>query len=558
MGMPGVERAASRVLRRARLWLGAALLACLLTGCTTLHEYWENGCKVGPNYARPPAAVAERWIDQGDERLRLGPEEHRRWWAAFSDPILDELVCAAFQQNLELKASSFRVLELEAVLGTVIGRLFPQQQFAQGHYIRQALSKEVANREFIPKRFYSDWLFGLGLAWELDLWGKYRRNIEAFQAELDAGIESYDDLLVRVLAEVATAYTEYRTLDAQLAFVRANVKLQQETLTIAQARFRGGLVSELDVDQAGSILQQTLALIPQLEINRRVAQNRLCVLLGIPPLDLRAKLGERPIPAAAPEVVLGVPAELLRRRPDVRKAEREAAARCARIGIAEAEWYPAVTITGQIGYEAQYFPDLFRPTALTGQVGPSFNWKILNYGRIANDVLRAEAIFQQAVLRYQQAVLTANEDVENAVVRFLKAQQRAREQGKAVEAMQKAANIAVAQYKAGLIDFNRVSLIQQNLVEQQITYAAAQGEIAQGLIAVYKALGGGWQIRLDGCGPCAAAPAAPAALPAPPPAAKPDGVPLPTPEEKGKGDAMLGREIELVVPTKLPPRRYPG
>jgi NodT family efflux transporter outer membrane factor (OMF) lipoprotein len=550
-------------MRRARLWLGAGLLASLLTGCTTLKQYWDNGCKVGPNYSRPPADVAERWIDQGDPRLRLDPEEHRQWWKAFHDPVLDDLVCAAFQQNLELKQESFRVLEYEAILGTVIGRFFPQTQDAFGSYTRTVLSTEVANRQFIPQRFYSTWAYGVGLAWELDVWGKYRRDIESFQAELDASIEGYDDKLVNVLAEVASAYTRYRILDAQIEYVKANVRLQQETLKVAQARFKGGLVSELDVDQAESLLQQTLADIPKLEIQQREAQNRLCVLLGVPPFEMRVKLGTKPIPTAPPEVILGVPAELLKRRPDVRKAEREAAAKCARIGIAETDWYPAVSIGGNIGYQAQYFGDLFDSQALAGRIGPSFDWKILNYGRIANNVLRAEAVFQQAVLSYQQAVLKANEEVENAVVKFLKAQQRLREQSLAVKAAEKAVVIALAQYKAGTVDFNRVSLIEQNLVQQQLTEAAAKGEIAEGLIAIYKALGGGWQIRLDGC-VCVGAPApAEPVIPPAAPLAAPDRLPKPSPAPKGDpqlddkkpADAKGKDDLTAVIPTKLPPRR---
>ncbi len=550
--------------RRWRLGLGTLVLASLMTGCTTFKTYWENGLKLGPNYSRPPAPVADRWIDQGDPRLRLDPEEHRCWWKTFNDPILDDLICAASQQNLLLKEQSFRVLEFEAILGTVIGRFFPQSQRAFGNYTRTAISREVANREFLPERFYSNWGYGLGLVWELDLWGKYRRDIESFQAELDASIENYDDLLVKTLAQVAETYLQYRILETQIDLLRANVKLQQDTLNIARARFKGGLVSELDVDQAESLLQQTIAEIPQLEIQQRQAANRLCVLLGLPPFDLSKKLGTKPIPLVPPEVILGVPAELIRRRPDVRRAEREAAAQCARIGIAESEWYPAVSISGTIGAQAQHFPDLFSSQAMVGSIGPSFNWKILNYGRIANNVLRTEAIFQQHVLRYQQTVLTANEEVENAVVRFLKAQQRLREQRKSVEAAERSVVIALAQYQAGTVDFNRVSLIQQNLVSQQLTEATAKGEIAQGLIAIYKALGGGWQIRLDGCQVVNAPPGMEASIP---PMRletpikqpqKPPVIPFDPLLEKKKDTNKTDKEKpepSVVVPTRLPPRR---
>ncbi|MFO0880224.1 MAG: efflux transporter outer membrane subunit [Gemmataceae bacterium] len=570
------------VQSRVRLWLGAVLLACALTGCTTLREYCENGLKVGPNYARPPAPVASQWVDQSDSRVRTDPDEHRQWWKVFNDPVLDDLICAAYHQNLELRQQSFRVLELEAILGTVIGRLFPQQQSMQGGYQRVGLSQAVANRQGIIQRFYSQWAYGVGLAWEIDLWGKYRRNIESFEGELNAGIEEYDDILVKLLGDVATTYNQYRVLDTQLALVRANVELQRETLKIAQARFRGGLVSELDVDQSESILQQTLAMIPQLEIELRIAQNHLCVLMGIPVEDLAQRLGRKAIATTAPEVILGVPAELLKRRPDVRRAEREAAARCARIGIAESEWYPAVTISGTIGYQAEFFPNLFDTKALEGVVGPAFHWNILHYGRIANNVLRTEANFQRAVVHYQNTVLKANEDVENAVVRFLKSQQKARELAKSVQAAEKAVRIALAQYRSGQVDFNRVSLLEQNLVQQQVLEAQARGEIVTGLIGIYRSLGGGWQVRLDGCATCSGGLSPHVApqekltgdkenfVPQPRPdqddKAKPsngdnkNNTPEKRDDDKNKNDSQKSENKavqmmeEKVIPTRLPPR----
>ncbi len=500
--------------RLVRVWAVAALLAPLLAGCTTLRQYLDNGCLVGPNYARPPAAVAENWIDQADPRVRTTPEEQRAWWKVFGDPILDDLVCTASQQNLTLKQLSFAVLQQEAALGVTIGQLFPQTQAAQGSYTRNVLSTRVANREFVRQRWFDNWAAGFVLAWELDLWGKYRRQVESAQDNLDASVENYDNQLVQVLADVATAYAQYRIFERRLELIRANVKLQEETLTIARARFKGGLVSELDVDQAESTLQQTKSVVPQLEIQLRQQQNQLCLLLGIPPEDLKAKLGGGPIPKAPPEVILGVPAELLRRRPDVRRAERLAAAQCAQIGVAESQFYPAVSINGNIGYQAKNFPQLFTEKALDGMVGPSFNWPILNYGRLANNVLANEALFQEDVATYQQTVLQANTDVENGVVQFLKSQEQTRELDLSVVAAEKAVKVALAQYKAGQIDFNRVSLIEQNLVTQQDSQAQAAGNIALGLIAVFRALGGGWQIRLDGCGPCGPVAAAPAAAPA--------------------------------------------
>jgi NodT family efflux transporter outer membrane factor (OMF) lipoprotein len=272
---------------------------------------------------------------------------------------------------------------------------------------------------------------------------------------------------------------------------------------------------ELILDQAITLLKQTEAGIPELEISLRLANNQLCILLGIPPEDLRAKLGpppnaKEPIPTATPEVALGIPADLLRRRPDIRRAERQAAAQCALIGVAEADFYPHISLTGTLGYSAQQFKNLFNPLAFNGTVGPSVQWDVLNYGRILNNVRLQNAKFQELTATYQKSVLNAQQEVENGLVTFLKAQQRAKLQEECVKSALKAEQISKTNWQTGGVDFTTVSLIQQNKVQQEDTLAQAKGEIALGLIQLYKALGGGWQIRLNGCEPAVApAPVAP-------------------------------------------------
>ncbi|MBY0527784.1 MAG: efflux transporter outer membrane subunit [Gemmataceae bacterium] len=474
-------------------------LALSFTGCTTLSEYVHNGFKVGPNYKRPPAPVAEQWIDATDVRVRSEPTDGSCWWTIFGDPVLDSLVQGAYQQNLTLREAGFRVLAQRAQLGIAIGELFPQSQYMNGDYTRVNLSGVVANRVGAPELYYSQWDFGFGMSWELDFWGRFRRSIEAARDELDASVETYDDALVSLIGDVATNYVTLRTLQQQIAYARENVRLQTISLNIATARFKGGQASEMDVNQAQSDLSNTQSLIPQLEIQARQATNRLCVLLGIPPEDLAAKLGQAPIPTTPPEVVVGIPADLLRRRPDIRRREREAAAQSAQIGVAEAALYPAFTINGTIGWSAEEFKDLFSGQAGRGVISPSFQWNLLNYGRLLNNIRLQDARFQALVAQYQQTVLQANAEVENGIIRFLRSQQQARFLATAVAAEQKAVKDAIAQYEGGLTDFNRVAVIQERLVTRQNSYAVAQGEIALGMVQVYRALGGGWQLR---CQPC--------------------------------------------------------
>jgi NodT family efflux transporter outer membrane factor (OMF) lipoprotein len=476
----------------------------LSSGCTSLPEYIRNGFKVGPNFAKPPAPVAKEWIDAADKRVRSESDDLSKWWTVFNDPVLDSLVCFAYQQNLTLRVAGFRVLEARAQLAIDAGNFFPQKQQMTGDYTRTGLSERTANNFLnfgVPgvSRFFSQWDYGFNLSWELDFWGRFRRAVESDADTLDASVENYDDVLVTLLGDMATNYVQYRTYERRIKFAEDNEELQRETLAISEARFKAGTVSELDVDQARSTLEQTQAEIPELRISLRQTANQMCILLGIPPEQLQTKLGSAGIPVAPPEVAVGIPAELLRRRPDVRRAERQAAAQCAQIGVAESDFYPHIAITGTIGYSAQEFKDVFRSSAFNGTVGPSFQWNVLNYGRILNNVRVQDAKFQELVTTYQGTVLSAAQEVENGLVTFLQAQERVKYQAASAEDAAKAVKLALIQYKAGTVDFTRVTQLELNLVPLQDTLAQAQGEIATGLIQVYKGLGGGWQIRYTGC-----------------------------------------------------------
>lgn len=490
-------------LRSARhiSWgLLSGVIVLAICGCNVT-EYVQNGFKVGPNYRRPPAPVAQRWIDADDQRVHSEATDDSQWWTVFNDQTLNDLVQTAYRQNLTLREAGFRVLQNRALLAGAVGNLFPQKQTEVFDFTRTNLSRQVANRQAAPQPFYNQWDEGFNLSWELDFWGRFRRAIESASDELDASVENYDDVLVTLVGDVASAYVQIRTLQQQIAYARQTLGLQRQSLAIAKAKFKGGQTSEVDVNQGQSDVSNTEALIEQQLIALRQANNRLCVLLGLPPEDLLPKLGDAPIPVAPPDVAVGIPADLLRRRPEVRRAERNAAAQCAQIGIAETALYPAIAINGTMGWSAQEFKGLFAGDAFRGTVGPSFTWNILNYGRLLANIRVQDAKFEQLVAHYQQTVVRAGEDVENGLVTFLRAQVRSRFQNTAVNAEMKALKEAIAQYKGGLVDFNRVVLIQEKLVERQQTLAEANGQIALGLIQVYRALGGGWQIR---CAPPAA------------------------------------------------------
>jgi NodT family efflux transporter outer membrane factor (OMF) lipoprotein len=481
-----------------RRWAAAAALALSLGGCTPLHEYVRNGFKVGPNYREPPAPVAAGWIEETDPRVRKERDDLSQWWTVFNDPALVQLIDTAYRQNLTLREAGFRVLAARAQLGIAVGELFPQTQYMNGDFVQRNVSLAVANKAATPQRSFPQWDYGFGLAWELDFWGKFRRGVEQADDNFQASGDDYDAVLVTTLGDVAANYVQLRTNEQQLEYLKQNIEIQQESLRIARARFKAGATTELDVDQAEVTLTQTQSQVHQQEIAIRQSIHRLCVLIGIPPEDLRAKLGPAPIPTPPTDVGPGVPADLVRRRPDVRRQERLAAAQCAAIGIADADFYPAISINGTIGYSAQQFGRLFSQQGFRGSVGPSFQWNILEYGRLINNVRQQRTLFEVLVATYQQQVLTAAEEVENGLVTFLESQGRARSLEETVAAAEKGVKVAIAQYAGGKVDYNRVAVLEQNLVQQQQALADARGQVAQGLVQVYRALGGGWEIRCAG------------------------------------------------------------
>ena len=479
-----------------------AVAICLLAGCTGVRQWWHNGFKVGPEYCGIATPVGDHWIDVGSPNIRSETTEYCHWWTVFGDPILDRLVQTAYHQNLPLKIAGFRILEARAQRGIAAGSLFPQQQGINAAYSRNKFSdKMYPFGQFPGNRAFDDWLVGFDMAWELDVWGKIRRGIESADANLDAQIDNYDDVLVILQAEVAAAYIQMRAVEEQLAYARKNVELQQASLNIIRRRFEQGVVGELDVRQAGAQLAITESLIPLLEQAHRQIQNGLCLLVGTPPGSLRAELGElRPTPVPPADVVVGIPADLLRRRPDVRRAERQAAAQSARIGMAEAEFYPQIAITGNIAFEAEQFGDLFNWRSKGGRVGPGLRWNILNYGRIRNHVRVEDARFEQAVLGYQQTVLAANKEAEDAIVAYLREQQRVKSLQQATQEVIRALEIGLRLYEQGVVDYQRVLDSQRAAVQQQDALAQSRGQVATNLVAVYKALGGGWMMRY-GLGP---------------------------------------------------------
>jgi NodT family efflux transporter outer membrane factor (OMF) lipoprotein len=496
-------------------WLALLTVVGVLlgsSGCVTLglRDWVRNGFKVGPNYCKPPAPAAAEWIQARDADVQ---KRHLQdWWTVFQDETLNNLIRIAYEQNPNLRVMGARVLQARAQQGMAAGNLFSQTQGLRGLYSNGTINGHPAYLNFT----------GFNLSWEADLWGRIRRNIESANANLDASVENYDDALVTLLADVATNFVQYRIAQQRLKIVRANVRIQEEILALVERQEKVGInkVTMLDVNQARTVLEQTRATIPSLEITLGQANDTLCTLLGIPPYDLERELGEgpelgeSPMPNTPTWVAAGIPADLLRRRPDVRSAERQVAAQSAQIGVAEADFYPTVAVTGILGYDTLGFPlpGLPGSNGFLGFVIPTFNWKILNYGRIVNNVRFQKARLQELIAAYQNKVLTAGREVQIPLRGFLRSQEQAADLARAVDAARAALRIGQDQFRVGTIPFNTVFNLETAQVQQQDQLAVARGNIALYLINVYRALGGGWEIRLqDGNGP----PSPTASLPAP-------------------------------------------
>jgi NodT family efflux transporter outer membrane factor (OMF) lipoprotein len=479
----------------------ALALAAVVSGCTTL----------GPDYKRPEVAVQQEWINLSEAAYKPEePIEDGLWWKVFEDPVLDEFIETAYSQNLTLKVAGLRILEARAQLGIAVGNLYPQQQQATAGATYIKSSKNGANTAGPDLNFWN-YDTGLSAGWEIDFWGRFARGIESADASLLASVANYDDVLVTMTAQVANTYLAARTFQQRIAIAKENIKIQERGLKISTVRFNSGATTELDVNQAETLLRTTQASIPSFVAGQRQASNALGTLLGITPQEIRMRINsahvvEGIIPDAPVEVGVGIPADLLRRRPDVRRAELAAWAQSALIGVAKADLYPSISLVGTIGLSAAGatssgsngagdWDDMFESDSLRFQGGPALNWNIFNYGRIKNNVRVQDARLQQALVSYQNTVLQAGQEVEDSMVSFLQTKAQGEYLLLAVNAAKRSVDISMVQYEDGGTDYTTVLDTHRQLVIQEDNYTANRGQIVQSLVGLYRALGGGWKIR---------------------------------------------------------------
>ena len=464
-------------------WIMAVMSGVLLAGCA-----------VGPNYQKPKAGAPANWSSPlaGGETNRA--PDLAAWWKNFGDTHLDSLMATAIRSNLTLRIAEARVREARAERGVVAGGLWPSVG-SSASYSRNRWGQN----SFPPLPpgtvlDYNAYNAGFDAAWELDIFGGTRRAVEAANAELGAAEYAQRDVLISLLAEVARNYIGARSYQQRLVITRDNIRVQREILDLTSNRFENGLSSDLDVQQATAVLTSTEAEVPTLETGFRRSVYALAVLLARPPGALLDEMSaEKPIPLTPPLVPVGLPSDLLQRRPDVERAERELAAATARIGVAKSELFPKFSLTGFVALESISAEHWFDYGSRAWSAGPTMEWKLFEAGRIRANVRAQNARQEQALDSYQQTVLTALEDVENALTAYAREQVRRESLSQSVQANQQALGLSTQLYRSGLADFLRVLDSERSLFVAQDALVQSDQTVSLNLVQLYKALGGGWQ-----------------------------------------------------------------
>ncbi len=462
-----------------------------------------GACMVGPDYETPDYSVPDQWQTAIIEEMGTDTTGStlELWWTAFNDTTLTSLIRRSELANLDLAAAVARVSEARAIRGIAVGGLLPDISL-DAAYSRTKLSENGvqgqqtggAGAALLTEPF-NVWQAGLSLKWEIDVFGKIRRQVESSTAGMEASVEDYRDVLVTLYGEVATSYVDVRAFQTRLAFANSNAQSQRESVQLTRDRYRAGLTSALDVAQAESNLASTESEIPALEIGLAISLNRLAILLGQPPGSLNNELmTDSRIPPDPAGVAAGIPADLLRRRPDIRRAERELAQATALIGVAVADLYPSFSLTGFLQLESLDFTDLGDGASLGWGIIPGMKWNLFNGGKIRNRIRVEEARTQQALIAYEQSILNALEEVTDAMVSYERERQRRDRLQEAADASQRSVDLVRTQYVSGLTNFQNVLDSQRSLFRQQDQLADSDGRVIKNLIDLNRALGGGWSL----------------------------------------------------------------
>ncbi|MFC4993790.1 efflux transporter outer membrane subunit [Rubritalea tangerina] len=463
--------------------LSALILGSLLTSCNTMI--------VGKNYQSPEIITPDTWHQSLAKDMRSSSSSLHSWWKKFNDPTLTKLVNMSAKANPDVKIALERVVEAQE--GRRISRsgLAPTVDLA-GNVLGSSQSENTDPPNLLGGQSYENWSTGASASWELDFFGGVRRAIESSDATAEALEEAYRDTLVTLFSEVAFSYIEVRTFEERIRQAQNNIKNQAESVELTQERFEAGLVPELDVSQAQTNLANSRALVPQLRAQRAVSLNRLATLLGKYAGEGEALVNNsKGIPMPSSNTGIGLPTNLLRSRPDIRRAERELAAQTARIGVAEADLYPRFFLAGDFAFQSGNTNNLFNSSSGAYSFGPSFRWNIFSAGRIRSQIKVEESRTRQALYFYEQTVLRGVEDVENSLASAFYERDRMSALNDAVQSAQRTVDLVKTNYKQGLVDFQNVLDAERTIFNSQDAAATSKGVVAAAYVSLYKSLGGG-------------------------------------------------------------------
>ena len=455
------------------------------------------GCMVGPNYRRPDVATPPSW----GELAPTAPPEGRSdaivdgaptaWWTTFDDQLLMSLIRRTVASNLTLRQAEARVREARASRRIAAADLWPQIG-AAGSYTRIRTSKNGLSTGG-PGRMFNLFQTGFDANWEVDVFGGNRRSVEAADASVEATEDDRNAVLVSLMAEVGLEYVTYRSLQQRIALANQNLAAQQGTLDLTRRLLNAGLAPELDVQRAAAQVATTASTIPLLEQQAAQAMHRLGILIAQPPMALQQELAAvGPIPKPPAQVAVGLPSELLLRRPDVARSERQLASQTAAIGVATRDLFPRFFITGAASLQSVRASDFLDWQSRALSIGPSVSWPIFEGGRIRANIALQTATQQELLAAYEAVVLQAFQDVEDALVAFSHEQATRAQLEEAVRANQRAAELARNLYRQGLTDFLTVLVAEQSVFTSQDTLAQTERDVALEVVALYKAVGGGW------------------------------------------------------------------
>ncbi|MCG8685213.1 MAG: efflux transporter outer membrane subunit [Desulfobacterales bacterium] len=459
-------------------WVLLPIAIALISGCSM----------VGPDYTPPEKELITHWQLQDDPALLPDAKLIVQWWELFNDPLLDQLIITASQNNIDLLTAVARVDETRSRLGIVSKDALPSVDI-QADVTRNRVSENSISGNYV-ETIYAP---GISAGWEIDLFGRIRRSVESATAQYEASQEDRTDVMITIYSHVSLAYLDIRTTQARLAAAHANIVSQNEMLDLVRSRFTHGLATDLDIAQAERLLARAEAEVPPLNIALSQAINNLSVLLGQQPGSLHQMLVDsRPIPLPPERATVGVPADLLRQRPDIRRAERELAAQTAMIGVATADLYPSFTLNGSLGFESINTSDLFDAGSKVFSLGPSLRWNIFSRDRIRNQIKVQDALTRQRLLAYEYAILNGLREVENNLKAYIEDRVRLTALERSVDAAKRSVKLASDLYKKGLSDFQPVLDAQRDQFNYENQLASARGNASANFVRLYAALGGGW------------------------------------------------------------------